>query len=76
MHTQLGVIDFDVNLDQKQKYFTGIAGTEQFAIGQLIDSKDFKNIAFNANFEFNTAGKKAAREHICCGTVAGRWPAS
>lgn len=62
LHTQLGLIDFNVNLDQKQKYLTGIAGTEQFAIGQLIDSKDFKSIAFNANFKFNTAGKKAAKE--------------
>jgi len=58
--TKLGNINFDINLDTKQKYLTGKAGTDKFAIGDLVGSQDFKNIAFNADFKFNTAGKKAA----------------
>lgn len=58
--TKLGNVNFDINLDTHDKYLTGIAGTDKFAIGELVGSTDFKNIAFSANFKFNTAGKKAA----------------
>lgn len=60
--TKLGSVDFTIDIDQKQKYLTGIAGTDKFAVGELVGSKDFKNIAFNADFKFNIAGKKAAKE--------------
>lgn len=60
--TPLGKIDFTVDIDQKDKYLTGIAGTDQFAIGKLIGSTDFKDIAFSADFKFNIAGAKAARK--------------
>lgn len=60
--TRLGGLNFTIDIDQKQKYLVGIAGTDKFAVGELVGSKDFKNIAFNADFKFNIAGKKAAKE--------------
>lgn len=62
LNTRLGLIDFNVDIDQKQKYLTGNASSQEFEIGKLIDSKDFKDITFDAEFKFNIAGKKAAQE--------------
>ena len=62
LSTVAGSLAFNFDIDNANKYLSGHASTNQFALGRIISVPDFKNIAFDATFNFSIASKKKAQE--------------
>lgn len=60
LNTDMGLINFNFQLDEKEKYVTGSASTDSLQLGRLFDLKQFKEIACSADFSFDFNKKRTA----------------
>lgn len=61
LHTNHGDINFQLQLDEKQKYLTGVAQTDSLELGKAMDMPDIGRIVCKANFKFDYSKQRTAQ---------------
>lgn len=69
--TKFGNINVNFNLDGKTRYMNGTLDVKNYDIGKVMKVKQVGKISFAAKFNFDIAGKKAAKK---LGRVRGKLP--